>query len=127
MMTQYTSGNSVFLEVRELSLYPKSLTKPKTAVMLARMPSQLSPNGFIMAAHSAARSIEAQACSRIASPPLSLIAYSVMTDRHSLAPASRRVVGSSVPVDAGCETKVSDDSCDLAMNYLARMFCSILA
>ena len=46
MMTQYTSGNSVFLEVRELSLYPKSLTKPKTAVMLARMPSQLSPNGF---------------------------------------------------------------------------------
>ena len=50
MMTQYTSGNSVFLEVRELSLYPKSLTKPKTAVMLARMPSKLSPNGFTRAA-----------------------------------------------------------------------------
>jgi hypothetical protein len=50
MMTQYTSGNSVFLEVRELSLYPKSLIKPKTAVMLARMPSQLSPNGFTRAA-----------------------------------------------------------------------------
>jgi hypothetical protein len=68
-----------------------------------------------------------QACSRIASPPESLNAYSVMTDRHSLAPASRKVAGGSVPVDAGCETRVSDGPCDLAMKFLARIFRSILA
>jgi hypothetical protein len=37
------------------------------------------------------------------------------------------VAGGSVPVDAGCETSVSDGFCDLAMKLLARIFRSILA
>jgi hypothetical protein len=70
-----------------------------------------APCSAMMAAHSAARSADAHACSKIARPPLSVIAYSAMIERHRVAPASRRVGGGSAKVGADPGTKVSG-SCD---------------
>jgi hypothetical protein len=71
---------------------------------------------------SSARSVALQACSRMASPPLSWMSYSDMTDRQSLAPAVPRVAGGSLPVDADptCSGWFLRFSCH---GFLARIFC----
>src|SRR5262249_54817380 len=101
------------------SLVRRRPTRPRAAVSCRSKGWSLrpclveitAPCSAMMAAHSAARSADAPACSKIARPPLSAIAYSAMIERHRVAPASRRVGGGSAKVGADPAINVSG-SCD---------------